>query len=205
LLVETMMNSPNCPEHSRLVLDLALGRLDDDAAAQAEAISESCPVCRAWWQAQFTGEEMAIVDEAVASVFDGLDLPERRRGHGWMALAAAMVMALGATALWLAQSPMSPGADQASPVVVERMAAIQSMDFESPAAVVAQTEPTSGPAAVVAIEEPGFAPVEGEVLVTDEIVVAKATPDDAPLAADSEPLFAGRFESGDLSDWVPST
>ena len=30
------MIAPSCPEHERLVLDLALGRLDDGSAVEAE-------------------------------------------------------------------------------------------------------------------------------------------------------------------------
>jgi len=190
------MISPNCPKHDRLVLDLALGRLDDDAAADAEVVSETCPVCQAWWQVQFEGKDAAAVDGAVASVLENLDLPERRRGHGWLALAAAMVMALGATTLWLVQSPGTQGPGLANSVTVERVAVIQSMDFESMHAFVAQPEASS--LAAADFEESGLDPVESDGM-------AIAVLDDGPMAVNSGTLFDGRFESGSLDDWVPST
>ena len=195
------MISPNCPEHARLVLDLALGRLDDGSAAEAEAARETCPVCQTWWRTEFGGEDMAPVDAAVASVFGDLELPDRRRGHGWLALAAAAVMALGAATLWLVQSPATQSPRTLEPVVVERMATIGSMDFEAPAAIALQTGPSLEPAVADSIP----APAERKNPVNDEIVVANVVPDDARAAKDGEPLFIGRFESVDLGDWVPST
>jgi hypothetical protein len=204
--MEPMMISPNCPEHDRLVLDLALGRLDDESAAEAEAASETCPVCRTWWQTELGGENTALVDDAVASVFDDLELPDRRRGHGWLALAAAAVMALGAATLWLVQSPATQGPRAVEPVVDERVATIASMDFEAPSAVVALTSgPVEDASRSVDPVQIGDPRVDTQRLVTDEIVPADAVSGHAPVAVESEPLFAGRFESGDLGEWGPST
>lgn len=203
--MEPMMISPNCPEHARLVLDLALGRLDDGSAAEAEVARETCPVCRTWWQAELCGEQTALVDDAVASVFDDLELPDRRRGHGRLALAAAAVMAVGAATLWLVQSPATQSPRTVEPVVVERMAAIASMDFEAPSVVLAHTESSSEPAAEIASADPAPAPAELEFTVNDEIVVANTAPDETGVAQRAEPLFAGQFETGDLSEWGPST
>lgn len=199
------MTNLNCPEHERLVLDLALGRLDDGDAARAEGVKDSCPVCREWWRSEFEGEAIDLVDAAVASVFDDVDLPRRRRGRGWMALAAAVVMSLGATALWMVQRPVAPAPDATEPVIVERIAAIQRMDFEDPSTVVAhaiESEPeTRGSASV----EPTVDRSSEVAPVADEIVVAEAAPAAQPRISEPEPLFSGTFESGDLSGWVPST
>ena len=205
-MMEPMMISPNCPEHARLVLDLALGRLDDGSAAEAEVARENCPVCRTWWRTEFGGGQTALVDDAVASVFDDLELPDRRRGHGRLALAAAAVMALGAATLWLVQSPVTQSPHTVEPVVVERMAAIASMDFEAPSALPVLTSgPVSDVSRAADPVETGDSRVENRNVGAGEIVTADAVPERAPVAVESEPLFVGRFESGDLGDWVPST
>ena len=172
-----------------------MGRLDDDTAAAAEVVSETCPVCRAWWQEQFESEDAAAVDGAVASVFENLDLPERRRGHGWLALAAAMIMALGATTMWLVQSPGTAGSGSPNSESVERVAVIQSMDFESMHAVVAQPEASN--VATVDFEQAGGDSVESAGTIT--------IPEGGAVVVNSGTLFDGRFESGSLGDWVPST
>ena len=97
------MHSPNCPDHGRLVLDLAMGRLEDAAALEAESASTSCPVCRGWWLERFEGGPAGVVDEAVAATFSNLQLPARRRGYGWMAAAAAVVMTFGVGTIWMLQ------------------------------------------------------------------------------------------------------
>lgn len=200
------MISPNCPEHARLVLDLALGRLDDGSAAEAEVARETCPVCRIWWRAELGGEDMAQVDDVVASVFNDLELPDRRRGHGWLALAAAAVMALGATTLWLVQSPTTQSPGSVEPVIVERMAAIGSMDFEAPSAIPAQVvRPSNDFGRMFVAVENGDSQTGNQHLGAGEIVTADAGAEHGPVAAESESLFSGRFESGDLGDWVPST
>jgi len=190
-----MMIFPNCPDHGRLVLDLALGRLDDDAAAEAESVGESCPVCRAWWQEQLEGGAAQVVDEAVASTFSGLRLPARRRSHGWMAAAAAVVMALGVGTIWVSQSRTSM-----DEVTAPRTALIQTLDFESWEA--------AGEFALVEAPDPDPAIVVRPVaqrVISEETLITEASSAEVVVEDSSESLFAGSFESGDLSAWVPST
>lgn len=198
------MHAPNCPDHGRLVFDLALGRLDDEGAVEAEAVTEACSVCRGWWRSQLGGPTADLVDDAVKAAFDGLELPVRRRNRGWMAAAAALVMALGAATLWLARNP-APSAPE-TPPPAERTAAIQSLDFEP---VVPVQEPSSDPAervAKVTAPEPRFVPATAPDRATpDEVVIAEVAQVELPGAADAPPLFTGGFESGDLAGWVPST
>ena len=189
------MNSPNCPDHGRLVLDLALGRLDDVAAFEAETISESCPVCREWWREQFCGDVAAVVDEAVAVTFSDLQLPRRRRGYGWMAAAAAVVMTLGVGTIWVSQ-----GTGSLAEVEAPRMASIQTITFE----------PSDATAEFVLIEAPDPEPVlvEGSAVLeplVEEILIADAAPTEVVVDRPSDALFAGGFESGDLGAWVPTT
>jgi len=189
------MNHPSCPEHDRLVLDLVLGRLDDEAAIEAESASESCPVCRVWWQQQFDGAVAEAVDDAVATAFNDLRLPARRRNHGWMAAAAAILMAFGVGTLWLSQR-----ATTAHDVAAPRVASIQTLDFETP--------DTVGEFAVVEVPDPDLAPVVRAAVprvIVEETVIAESSP---TVVADQESpkvLFAGSFESGDLGAWVPKT
>jgi len=189
------MNSPNCPDHGRLVLDLALGRLDDAAALEAESISESCPVCREWWQEQFSSDAAAVVDEAVAVTFSNLQLPARRRGYGWMAAAAALVMTLGVGTIWVSQ-----GKGSMDEVAAPRVASIQTLTFE----------PSDATAEFVLIGAPDPEPVPVErpaalEPLVEEIVIAAASPAEVVVARPSEVLFAGGFESGGLEGWVPTT
>ena len=189
------MISPNCPDHGRLVLDLALGRLDDDAAAEAESISESCPVCRAWWQEQFEGGVAEVVDDAVSAALTDLELPVRRRSHGWMAAAAAVVMALGVGAIWVSQNRTSM-----DEVVAPRTASIQTLDFEIPETV--------DEFAMVEAPNPDPVPVVRSVaqrVIVEETLIVEASSDEVVVEDSSESLFAGSFESGDLGAWVPST
>lgn len=188
------MLAPNCPDHGRLALDLALGRLDDDGAARAEEIVDTCPVCRDWWQTRLGGSEAAGLDRAVAEVFDDLRLPARRRGHGWMAVAAAVVVTLGASVLWLARDT--------GPVLTEpvEVAAIRSLDFES-----GELEPVATTTSADLEEQqvaarPAFSPAP---VRAEEVRVVEA----AQISAEIEPapLFAGGFESGDLSGWGSGT
>jgi len=188
------MIAPNCPDHDRLVLDLALGRLDDEAAFAAEGVAGSCEVCRAWWQERFEGEAADTVDEVVAATFDDLRLPARRRGHGWMPVAAAVVLTVGASALWLARDT-----GPEPPATVE-VAAIQSIDFENaelqPVATVTSADLEERQVTVRAAFSP--APVRGE-----ETRIAEAPQIAAEIVP--EPLFNGGFESGDLSGWGSGT
>jgi hypothetical protein len=190
LFVETMMISPSCPDHERLVLDLALGRLDDQEALRAEDVRDTCPVCRAWWQAAVEGEVAEVVDKAVAAVFSDLELPERRRSPRWLAAAAIVVMALGVGALWIAQRGTT-----ADPVAVSRTASIRTLDFEVPAAVVEFSRVEVPDPEPEAVAQPAVDGAGGE-----QIRVAEAALETTP-----EPLFAASFETGDLGHWVPST
>jgi hypothetical protein len=195
-----MMIPPNCPDHGRLVLDLALGRLDDVEAAKAEAARASCPVCEAWWRENLEGEIAESIDRSLTVVFADLELPRRRRGHSWMAAAAAVVMTLGAGTLWLTQN--MPTVD---PVELDRTASIQAMNFEDPEVVYELTDveipdpetPDSGAVAAETIEIRGVA---GEA-----VVIAEAATLEVAVEAEPEQLFSGGFESGDLGAWVPST
>lgn len=193
------MNRPSCPDHHDLALDLARGRLDDEAAARAEAARRTCPTCSAWWREHLEGEVAAAVDEAVAAALAGLELPVRRPRRTWLAAAAALVMALGAGGLWLAQrpEPVTPGPDR-------RVAAIEAFDFESPAThpelVVSEADPV----------EPERAPVEAAPPTSvqapaDDIRVVTVTPTQAETAHADSPIFTGGFDTGDLGGWVPGT
>lgn len=191
------MIPPNCPEHGRLVLDLALGRLEDEAAIRAEAVSESCPVCRAWWQQHFGHAEVGTVDDAVAATFGILRLPARRHNHGWLAAAAAMVMAFGVGTLWVsyrATTTYSPSAP--------KTASIRTLDFEVPEAI--------GELAVIEVPDPDPDPAPVAMAVAaqvtiEETVIAEASPAVVADEESSKVLFAGSFESGDLGAWVPKT
>lgn len=187
------MISPNCPDHGRLVLDLALGRLDDAAAMEAESISESCPICRAWWREQFESETAAVVDEAVAAGFSDLRLPERRRGHRWMAAAAAVIMTLGVGSLWVAQRT-APVEEAAPP----RVASIQTITFE----------PSDATEAFAMVEAPDPAPAAvptAQESAAEELVVADAVQVEVVADRQTGALFAGGFETGDLGEWEPKT
>lgn len=188
------MIPPNCPDHGRLVLDLAQGRLDDEAAAEAESISESCPICRAWWQDEFEGGDVDVVDEAVAATFSDLQLPKRRRNHRWVAAAAAVVMALGVGSLWVTQNNVAVDERVATQTV-----SIQTFDFESPEAVSEFVR--------VDVPDPDPAPVANSTpprVIVENTMIATAVPVVVEEES-SETLFAGSFESGDLGAWVPST
>ena len=96
------MTVSNCPEHGNLVQELACGRLDDRRAMEAEAVRGDCAVCAQWWSDTFGEESVAELDAAVAEVFQSFVAPKRRR-FGWLAAAAAAVLAVGlgtTTLLW---------------------------------------------------------------------------------------------------------
>jgi hypothetical protein len=192
-----MTTRPSCPDHHDLVLDLARGRLADEAAARAEAARRTCPTCAAWWREHLEGEVAAAVDEAVVAALAGLELPARRPRRGWLAAAAALVMALGAGGLWLAQrpEPVTSGADR-------RVAVIEAFNFESPATrpelVVSQAGPVEPERAPVEAEPPTSVPIPAA-----DVRVAAVTPARAAVADAGSPIFAGDFEAGDLDGWVP--
>jgi hypothetical protein len=195
-----MMNAPDCPDHGRLALDLALGRLDDDAALEADEVRSSCPVCGGWWGAQFDGDTVAAVDHAVEAGLSDLELPARRPSGGWLAAAAVAVMAVGVATLWFSR-PAAP----VRPAPSSQVASIRSLDFEVPDEL-PEIVTTGVATSVTAVGE-------NPTVVTDdrEVVVASApqatVSDDStvPATAELEPLFTGGFETGDLGEWVPST
>lgn len=89
-----------CPDHGDLMLELALGRLDDREAERAEGLRTSCAGCRQLWSSSFDGPALAVVDAAVAGAFAGFHAPGRRRRGWWAAAAAAvLVLGIGATSL----------------------------------------------------------------------------------------------------------
>jgi len=195
------MNSPNCPAHGRLVLDLALGRLDDETAVVADEALASCPVCREWWQEKFETEDAAVVDKAVALVFSDLQLPVRRRNHGWMAVAAAAVMTIGVGTLWMARDPLP-----VAPVVAESTVAMQTMDFEVPELVPMMTATSADLQAEKIAPAPVYVPATVQVERRHEMMVAEATPPREVTSDRQDALFVGGFESGSTMGWgVPST
>ena len=104
------MRAPNCPDHGRLVLDLALGRLDDRSAAEAEAVRVSCPSCAGWWRSELEAATFVAVDLAVGSVFAAFQPPARSRVTRWLPVAAAAALAAGAGVLWYQHGAVqSPG------------------------------------------------------------------------------------------------
>jgi hypothetical protein len=116
-----MMRAPTCPDHGRLVLDLALGRLDDRSAAEAEAVRLSCPICAGWWRSEIEAATAVAVDQAVGSVFAAFQPPARSRVTRWLPVAAAAALAAGAGVLWyqhgavqtsMATAPPSPLAQE---------------------------------------------------------------------------------------------
>jgi len=181
------MIAPNCPDHGRLALDLALGRLDDETAARAEVVRTTCPVCREWWRTQLEGDEAVDVDVAVVAALDELELPTRRRGHGWLAVAATVVMTLGVGSLWLLDRPanVQPGPDDDAVIIAN-------MDFEVPEAIAQLDDPSVA----------GLNPVAAD----DGPVIASLSFEEGVAAPDgSEPIYSGGFEDGVVTDWVPST
>ena len=122
------MKAPNCPHHGNLVLDLARGLLSDADAAVADLELESCPQCAAWWNATFSADATTEVDAAVAQAFAEFS-PAAFRRRGWLAAAAAAVLAVGigtTTMLWRGS--------ETSPVVAVQApaaAALATWDFES--------------------------------------------------------------------------
>ena len=94
------MHAPACPDHGRLVLDLALGRLDDRAAITAEAVRVACPECAAWWRSELEGAAASAVDQAVGSAFASFQPPASSWVARWLPVAAAATLAAGAGLLW---------------------------------------------------------------------------------------------------------
>lgn len=94
------MTASCCPDHGDLMLELALGRLDDGEAERAEGLRTSCAGCRQLWSSSFDESALAVVDAAVAGAFAGFRAPRYRRRGWWAAAAAAvLVLGIGATSL----------------------------------------------------------------------------------------------------------
>jgi hypothetical protein len=113
------MDSPRCPEHGRMVLDLARGKLDDGDAVRAEEIRRACSVCSGWWRAHLEGEAALVVDSAVSEAWTRVSPPLRRRLRPWLAAAAAAAFAL--TVFWaqdLGRSSHRPPATVAEAVPI---------------------------------------------------------------------------------------
>ncbi len=105
------MRIPTCPEHGRLVLDLALGRLDDQAGTAAESIRTSCPECAAWWRAEFEGDLAHHLDRSIEIAFESFR-PARRRRTMWMPAAAAAALAVSGGLLWYGNSDVNEAQQQ---------------------------------------------------------------------------------------------
>jgi hypothetical protein len=104
-----MMRLPDCPDHGRLVLDLAQGRLDDRAAVEAEAVRSSCQRCSQWWTEQLEGTLAVSIDAAVDRALREFR-PARRRLPAWLPAAAAAALVAGAAVLWYGGDGVTPDA-----------------------------------------------------------------------------------------------
>lgn len=94
------MLSETCGQHGRLILDFALGRLDDEAAEEADRVLAGCPSCQEWWRRNFEGKVAAAIDAAVAEGFSCFAAPRRRRARRWLAAAAAAVLITCGGLVW---------------------------------------------------------------------------------------------------------
>ena len=94
-----MMYSFTCPDHGRLVVDLALGRLDNAASDRADDVSRQCPECSGWWRREI-GDSSAAVDVGVADAFAAFVPPVASRRPVWLRLAAVAVVVLACGLGW---------------------------------------------------------------------------------------------------------
>ena len=113
-----MMRTPPCPDHGRLVLDLALGRLDDRSTVEAEAARVECPRCAAWWRSELEGATAAAVEQAVGSTFAAFEPPVRSRVARWLPVAAAATLAAGAGLVWYQHGAVQSPAPTTGPSTV---------------------------------------------------------------------------------------
>jgi len=137
------------------MLELARGRLDDREAMLAEQARVECDHCLRWWSRSFGDEAVSELDTAVEQVFSSWAPPARRR-HGWLAAAAAAVLAIGlatTTQMWRESEVSSAGATSAS-TAGELLSA---MDFEDGTA--------DAMIAVVDVAPEGFGEADGETTV----------------------------------------
>jgi hypothetical protein len=95
-----VMKIPSCPNHGRLVLDLAQGRLDDSSAAEAETVRSTCPECSEWWRNELEGDLSNRIDRSVEAAFESFRPATHRRRSIWMPAAAAAALVVGGGLLW---------------------------------------------------------------------------------------------------------
>lgn len=112
------MRPPDCHDHGRLVLDLALGRLDDADAATAESVRLGCPACSSWWRTELEGSVAVELDAVLRTSFASFALPARRRLPRWLPVAAAATLAAGTGLLWHQQRSEPPVLTQVEPTAV---------------------------------------------------------------------------------------
>jgi hypothetical protein len=121
LSVEVTVQTPACPDHGDLIVDLARGRLDTDDAHAAELAIASCRSCRAWWHGQIAGRAAAEIDHAVAAAFASFQPTRSRRGRPWLAAAALAVAAVAAGVIRHATRPEPLPPSPATAELVERL------------------------------------------------------------------------------------
>jgi hypothetical protein len=101
------------------MLDLARGRLDDEAVTGAESVRHGCPHCSSWWL-ELEGRAAAI-DSAVAEGLKSFSPQQRRPSRPWLvAAAAALVLAAGLVWQVVEQGPAgTPGVAEEPPGAVQ--------------------------------------------------------------------------------------
>jgi hypothetical protein len=99
------MRRLTCSAHDRLVWDLALGRLSDAAAEDAEQVRATCPTCGAWWREELEGDGAAAVELEAGAAFARFSPPHRQVVPWWLAAAAILVLALAGGLLWHTGEP----------------------------------------------------------------------------------------------------
>jgi len=136
------MTAPTCPEHGSVMLELARGRLEDRRAMEAEAVRRDCTVCARWWDDTFGDGRTAELDAAVAEAFESFVRPRARR-FGWLAAAAAVVLAvaLGTTALLWHEADTTLSCSNSSSAASEVLSTWDFEDGELEAASVPESEP----------------------------------------------------------------
>ena len=195
------MYAPDCHDHGRLVLDLALGKLDETAAARAESVRTQCPVCRAWWREQLEGDAADLVDAAVAAALASVELPRQKHRLVWLAAAAALVMAIGTGGLWMAHHP-----GDSTPPVTADAGVIRSLSFEDPAEVaplIHSEAPAETPAQPRVVEPAPASTEPTKIAAASNVPSDRSAPTAVEAAPTDQPLSADGFESGDLSAWDP--
>lgn len=188
-----------CQDHGRLVLDLALGRLDDDRARVAERARQTCPSCRSWWEDSLEGEPAVEVDRAVAEAFASFEAPRNlhRSSHQrlWLAAAAVFVVAV----LGLLLEP-GRGGKSSLPGGIADDALADGARPPVTSAVQATGETSAGSDRIFAADfESGTV---GETDADpDRIFAGFETGAGGETDADPGRIFAENFESGDMASW----